>query len=244
MLAGAAVIGLTVASSCSHLCEHYPSAALAQHVTAAPPPPAPGTQQRVQLPPGSPPCVALVESKVRSWAAANRLGCQVGYESQQALDVEMVPADPDALPDVSLADVLAFENRCSLSRAHPDRREPLRNYLLAIKLQATAVSEHEIVRLGFGVADAKRLRSQLSRFEGERRALHRPPLYRGIRYFRLTYSLAPRAEITVNTGTVAGYTLTQQQRDLAGTLMSTVKAAASCPSDNPAASTPPLGSKR
>ncbi len=101
-------------------------------------------------------------------------------------------------------------------------------YLLSIKLEPTAVSERYMLSLGFSMDDASHLRAHLEQFEHERGTEHEDAKYRGIRYFRVTYSVEPRSEITMNTGTSAGYALTRQQKDLIYDLMSTVKTAAAC----------------
>ena len=198
---------------------------------ALPAPPAPGIQNVVRIPPG-PPCVSFVGDVLKSWAISHAFVSRLAYESEVALDVEMLPRTSTPMAPLSTNDLSQFEMDCMLFydryRNDIEMRDRLRRYLRDIALMPSHVDERRMIELGFTVEDAAHLQVHLQQFMMERSALQGDLEYPGIRYLRVTYSVRPRSEVTINAGTTSGYTLTHEQQKLIADVTDTAVSAARC----------------
>jgi hypothetical protein len=197
--------------------------------------PAPGRQEIVKLNKDNS-CVSDVEDRTKAWAVVNHHSHRVLFASPVSIDVEMIPASYLAKLDKgSVITIQQFENACMLFydrySGKPNMQDKLKQYLNHIQLMPERIIDKDLLTQGFTRGDAKHLREHLTTIRSEADRRNAVGIYQGIRYFRVTYSVTPNSEFTINTGTVEGYELTAHQNDLIGSLRTVISEAVKCNSE-------------
>jgi hypothetical protein len=193
---------------------------------SAPSPPVPGIQQITELDAAGPSCVPQVAASAAAWAKSHDSVAEVRDSSEDSIDIWIHPQ----VESHAVGEIGAFERECMLfNETYRDNalmKTRLRDYLLSIQLVPEKVDLGKLRTLGFTSPDIGHLREHLTRFMREDSIAS--PIYSGIRYFRVTYSVRPNAELTVNTGTADGYELMPQQIALVDNLREVVSGAGHC----------------
>jgi len=166
------------------------------------------------------------------WALTNSLLAREPYKSELSVDIEMIPRQVSTLTGKEIKDIFASE--CVLYEKYhedPDKTATLTTYLVGIHYFGAAVDVNALRKLGFTKDDAEHLRGHLDRFDldlRDRELRNSRTWMEGIRYVRVTYSSAPRAEAVFNVGTQNGCRLTDQQIQGLNELRTVVLSAAAC----------------
>lgn len=205
---------------------------------AAPAPPAPGIQNREDVPIQRRPCVDEVRIALEKVATAASLATSISHRSDMSLDVDLLPSG--GVEAIGATAVDQYEAECYLFsgkyRNDALARRSLRDYIVRINLDWQKVNPGELQTVGFAGEDVNHLTEHLQRFgAGERnpslRAAnpHPPPDYSGVRYYRVTYSHRPKSEFSVNVGTTReGMVLTSSQAGVRSTIHRAVYSASRC----------------
>jgi hypothetical protein len=198
----------------------------------APPEPEPGEQEIVKIDEAYS-CVSEVETNVQSWAQSNGLAIRVPVKTVNAIDIELIPDTFIAqINKQSSTMAQEFESQCMLFydsySNNPAMLENLRAYLTEIQLTPNLINEKSLIKKGFTIDDANHLREHLMQFIEENQQISTDIRYRGIRYLRVTYSIRPNSEFTVNIGTLEKYKITNQQRKLINSLKGVVSKSTQC----------------
>ena len=158
-------------------------------------------------------CSNPILSAIRQWAELRGMVVVENSHTSTSIDVEIRPTK------------LAFEQQCMIFgvgyHQNPRMRQKLLGLLADLGGDSTKFDPSKIQQLGFTAAEADHLRDHLNYFLDTDSKAH------PVRYYRVTYSLTPNNEYTVNMGTLEKTPSERHDWEF-GDLISIIKKAAYC----------------